>query len=83
MYGGYPMLLNSPQSLQTELDVMERFANAYQERFAAIIRELNSAPTPHAANRSLRLCVETVNMMLENHRTLAMAIRQLSTNRAA
>lgn len=75
------MLLNSPQSLKSELDVMERFANAYQERFAAIIRELNNSPSPHAATKSLRLCVETVNMMLENHRTLAMAIRELTSQR--
>jgi hypothetical protein len=67
------------ERISTELAVMERFAASYQHYFRDLITELNGAPNPAAAQRSLRLCIEAVNMMLDNHRTLAMALRGLAT----
>jgi hypothetical protein len=72
------MSADSRQTVYAELAVMERFSASYQHRFQDLIRELNSSPSPAAAQRSLRLCIEAVNMMLDNHRTLATALRGLS-----
>lgn len=73
--------------LERELDVIQRFADSYQKQFAVLIRQLNGPPVPGAPAQGLRLCVEAVNMMLESHRTLATAVRELtevtSSRRAA
>ena len=64
--------------LQQELDVIQRFADSYQKQFAVLIRQLNGPPVAGSSTQGLRLCVEAVNMMLESHRTLATAVRELS-----
>ncbi|MGA2499741.1 MAG: hypothetical protein ABSH20_18555 [Tepidisphaeraceae bacterium] len=64
--------------LEQELDVIQRFADSYQRQFAVLIRQLNGPPVPGASAQGLRLCVEAVNMMLESHRTLATAVRELA-----
>ncbi len=71
------MLSRAQHPLEQELDVIQRFADTYQKQFAVLIRELNGPPVPGASSQGLRLCVEAVNMMLESHRTLAMALQDL------
>ncbi|MFI5379672.1 MAG: hypothetical protein ACHRHE_10270 [Tepidisphaerales bacterium] len=72
------MLPHIDTHLQQELDVIQRFADSYQKQFAVLIRQLNGPPVPGASSQGLRLCVEAVNMMLESHRTMATALRELS-----
>ena len=66
------------QQLRSNLDVIDRFAAAYAQRFAALIQELNTAPTPQTEQRGLRLCVEAANMLLTTQEYLATALRELA-----
>jgi hypothetical protein len=66
------------RQIREDLDLIERFASAYRERFAQVIDKLNTAPTVQTANDSLRLCVETLNMLLVTEGALAHALRHLT-----
>ena len=64
--------------LRQDLDVIERFARTYRERFSILIQQLNDDPTPQTGRQCLRLCVEAVNMLLSTQNQMASALRSLS-----
>jgi hypothetical protein len=66
------------QEIQASLDLVNRFALAYHQQFNTLIQELNNNPTPQTGRRCLRLCVEAVDMLLDNQRRLADILRQIS-----
>jgi hypothetical protein len=69
--------INSTTAIQQELELIERFVGCYQKQLAGVIQELNVAPSPAINSKSLRTCVEAVNMMLATHGQLAGALKQL------
>lgn len=70
----------SRRRIREDLELIERFAHAYRERFSSLITELNTAPTPHTASEGLRLCVEALNMVLHTQDSLTFALRELATD---
>ena len=65
------------RQIRDDLELMERFAHSYRERFATAIQELNGAPTPQTGERCLRLCVESVNMLLTLQDRMTAALREM------
>ncbi len=65
------------QQIREDLDLMERFAQSYRQQFATAIAELNGAPTAQTGERCLRLCVESVNMLLTMQDRMAAALREM------
>ena len=65
------------RQIRNDLDLIERFAQSYRERFATAIAELNGEPTPQTGERCLRLCVESVNMLLTLQDRMAAALREI------
>lgn len=74
------MLQESRRRIQQDLELIERFAHAYRERFSTLISELNSAPTAQTASEGLRLCVEALNMVLQTQGSLTFALKELASN---
>jgi hypothetical protein len=71
----------SPQAreqIRQDLDLIERFARCYRKQFTELIGELNTVPNPQTAGHCLRMCVETVNMVLAIQDRIASALRQIS-----
>lgn len=66
------------RQFRQNLDVIERFSASYGREFASLIRELNADPTPQTGRRSLRMCVEAVNMLLDTQKQLAAALRSMN-----
>ncbi len=66
------------QQIHEDLELIERFSSSYGREFSSLIRELNADPTPQTGRKSLRLCVEAVNMLLDSQKQLAAALRSLS-----
>jgi hypothetical protein len=79
--GGFAgRLVMSPDTrrqIREDLDLMERFAQSYREQFATAIAELNGAPTAQTGERCLRLCVESVNMLLSMQDRMAAALKEI------
>jgi hypothetical protein len=71
------------QQIREDLDLIERFGHSYRERFASAIEELNGAPTAQTGDQCLRLCVESVNMLLMLQDRMASALRELSGSQAS
>ena len=65
------------RQIREDLDLIERFAHSYRERFATAIEELNGVPTAQTGERCLRLCVESVNMLLTLQDRMAAALREM------
>ena len=65
------------RQIREDLDLIERFAQSYRERFATAIAELNGSPSPQTGERCLRLCVESVNMLLNLQDRMAAALKQM------
>lgn len=65
--------------INQELDLIDRFGRTYRERFAHLIRELNARPTEQTAHESLRLCVETLDMLLSAQASLSTVLRELAS----
>ena len=65
------------RQIRDDLDLIERFAQSYRERFATAIAELNGTPTAQTGERCLRLCVESVNMLLSLQDRMAAALREM------
>jgi hypothetical protein len=68
--------------IQTEAELIERFVTSYRKRFASAIDELNRQPAsarmPGPELQCLRLCVETMDMLLSNQDRLARSMRRLA-----
>ncbi len=67
----------SHRMLRNEAELMNRFVGAYQEKFATLIDELNHAPTAAHPDQCLRLCVETIHMLLSTQSHLANALSKI------
>lgn len=65
------------RQIREDLDLIERFTQSYRERFATAIAELNGSPSPQTGERCLRLCVESVNMLLNLQDRMAAALKQI------
>ena len=66
--------------IRREVELIQRFANSYSGRFDEMIRRLNT-PADGRANidgQCLRICVETMNMVLNMQSQLAQALHDLS-----
>ncbi len=63
--------------LRNEAALMTRFVGAYQEKFTALIDELNRTPTSAHPERCMRLCVETIHMLLSTQSQLADALSRM------
>lgn len=78
------MSTQTRRQLKQEADLLNRFADAYRGKFEHMIGRLNTAPTdsatPTAADNDacIRLCVETLGMLLATQTHLADALRALS-----
>jgi hypothetical protein len=71
------MSSHTQRQLRHEAEILNRFAGAYQEKFATLIRELNHAPAAANPEQCLRLCVETIHMLLATQSHLADALARL------
>ena len=73
------------RDIQEEAELIERFVRSYRPRFAAAIELLNRRQTPlqnlEPELQSLRLCVETMDMILVNQDLTARMLRRLSGGR--
>jgi len=69
---------NARERIRQDLDLIERFSRSYRDEFTTLIRELNADPTPQIGRKSLRLCVEAVNMLLDMQNQLATTMRSIS-----
>jgi len=65
------------RQIRDDLDLIERFSQSYREQFATAIAELNGAPTAQTGERCLRLCVESVNMLLTLQDRMAAALKEM------
>ena len=73
------MVPQSRQQISSELEFIHRFAAAYSQRFQALIDGLNS-PTIPSAGECLRLCVETVNLLLSTQQQIAGILQQMAVS---
>lgn len=67
--------------LVEEAELITRFVQSYRRRFAAAIALLNHRPNNtelEAEIQCLRLCVETMDMVLSNQERLARSISRLA-----
>lgn len=78
------MLTQTRRQLRHEADLLKCFADAYRGKFEHMIDRLNhsrnatTAPTSADNEACLRLCVETLGMLLATQTHLADALRALS-----
>jgi hypothetical protein len=70
------------QALRQEADLMERFAQTYRRKFAALIERLNGSDAPSDL-QCVRLCVEAVDMMLASQSQVAKSLRELTAEPTA
>ncbi|HZL36411.1 MAG TPA: hypothetical protein VFC78_13915 [Tepidisphaeraceae bacterium] len=72
--------LNESEICQ-EAELIERFVRSYRRRFAAAIVQLNGRDDSHLPLhpelQCLRLCVETMDMVLVNQDRMARSLRRL------
>jgi hypothetical protein len=66
------------QDMKREVDLIQRFAGAYRQRFAQLIDRLNGSTPAVSDLQCLRLCVEAVDMILSSQSQLAQAISQIA-----
>jgi len=69
-------------NIRGECDLVARFAEAYRRQIATVVARLN-APSAcartNADDATLRLCVESVDMILDLQSRLASAVAHLSS----
>jgi hypothetical protein len=70
--------------IRREVDLIQRFARSYRQKFAELIERMNhTAESPAGATpeqQCLRLCVEAVDMILETQDQLADAVAKLTSD---
>jgi hypothetical protein len=67
------------RQLRQEANLLRAFVQAYQPKFEHLIDRLNHAD-PASEMHSVRLCVETLAMMLANQEHLAQMLYELSAD---
>lgn len=61
----------------SEMDLIGRFADSYRQKFAVLISQMNQGDSRAAAS-GIRLCIESLDMLLANQSALAKALSELS-----
>lgn len=71
--------------IENEVRLIQQFADSYRRRISVVIERLNGDLGQVPDGRSVRLCIEAVDMLLVNQCQLARMVGQLSdtTCRAA
>lgn len=67
------------RTIRTEAELLHRFADSYRVKFEAMIDQLNHATGSSTAQseRCMRLCVETIHMLLLTQSRLVDALTTL------
>lgn len=69
---------HSVQRLRQEADLIHRFVATYQQKFVSLIDQLNHEPARVSDLHCLRLCVETMNMLMSTQDQIAGALREIA-----
>jgi len=69
--------------LLQEADLIRTFAQTYQHKFDRQIAQMNHSSTPGVDPQCVRLCLETVGMLLASQTRLADALRDMSNDAMA
>ena len=69
------------RAIRTEAELLNRFADSYRVKFEAMIDQLNHAPASNSAQseQCMRLCVETIHMLLATQSRLVEALSNMQT----
>ncbi len=67
--------------VRTEAELLHRFADSYRVKFEAMIDQLNHAPATDSAQseQCMRLCVETIHMLLSTQSRLVDALSNMQS----
>jgi hypothetical protein len=66
------------QAIRKEADLTERVVEYYRRLFAGLIARMNREPTVRSDIECMRMCVEAVDMMLENQGRMTKALREIA-----
>ena len=66
------------QAIRSEADLTERVIDYYRRAFAGLIERMNRAPAVRSDIECMRMCVEAVDMMLENQNRMTRVLRDLA-----
>ncbi|MDQ3441677.1 MAG: hypothetical protein M3478_15145 [Planctomycetota bacterium] len=69
------------QAIRKEADLTERVVEYYRRLFAGLITRMNREPAVRSDIECMRMCVEAVDMMLENQGRMTKALRELTDDR--
>ncbi len=69
------------QAIRKEADLTERVVEYYRRLFTGLITRMNREPTVRSDIECMRMCVEAVDMMLENQGRMTRALRELTDDR--
>ena len=69
------------QSIRKEADLAERVVDYYRRAFAGLIQRMNRAPGARSDIECMRMCVEAVDLMLENQNRMSRVLRELSDDK--
>ena len=71
------------QAIRKEADLTERVVEYYRRLFAGLIARMNREPGVRSDIECTRMCVEAVDMMLENQGRMTKALRELADDQDA
>lgn len=77
------MTTRTHRMLRHEAELLTRFADAYRGRFTQMIDQLNHTPSAAQGEQCMRLCVETLSMLLSTQTHLAEALARMDDKIAA
>jgi hypothetical protein len=66
------------QEIRREADLSRRVVEYYRRMFAGLIERMNRSPGVRSDIECMRMCVEAVDMMLENQNRMSHVLRKLS-----
>ena len=66
------------QAIRKEADLTERVVEYYRRAFAGLIARMNREPAVRSDIECMRMCVEAVDMMLENQGRMTKALREIA-----
>ena len=66
------------QAIRKEADLTERVVEYYRRLFAGLIARMNREPSVRSDIECMRMCVEAVDMMLENQGRMTKALREIA-----
>ena len=71
------------QAIRKEADLTERVVEYYRRAFAELIARMNREPAVRSDIECTRMCVEAVDMMLENQGRMTKALREIADDQDA